>query len=434
MAKKQYSQDPKMKRRRMITLGIGVFLILLVLVIFISSLVSHHKKNSSSEAEEVQVTTEDGKVTTKVTGAPASATILSSGDYLIHKEIFDNSLTSDGTYDFNPIFEYVKDEISAADYAICDFEFTVKKDPEYTFYPTFQLPYSSVDPLVNAGFDMCVMANNHSADGREESMYRTLKVLRKKGLETTGTTLDPDDKNYAVIEVNGIKIGIVNYTFGEIASDGSVSLNGNAPLDATASQCINVFDVNDTATLYTNLQEAYDNMLADGAEATMAFMHWGNEYQTAESTQQDEIAQKLCDIGYNAIIGGHPHVIEPTATLTSSVDGHKTFCIYSCGNMVSNQRQEYIPEANGYTEDGIFVYTTFTRDEEGNVTLSSVDYTALWMDKYTANGKENYRLIPLSNLTDASKYNLSDNSLAKAKASKVRTNALVQEGVREFNS
>ena len=148
-------------------------------------------------------------------------------------------------------------------------------------------------------------------------------------------------------------------------------------------------------------------------------MHWGNEFQLQQTTTQQEIAQKLCDLGYNAIIGGHPHVIQPAAVLTGS-NGNKTFCIYSTGNMVSNQRREYMSASpNGYTEDAIFVYTTFERDNDGNVKLTKVDYTPLWMNK----SGSSYKLEICKG----------DNLTASQQSSKNRTDGLVAEGFSAWN-
>ena len=104
-------------------------------------------------------------------------------------------------------------------------------------------------------------------------------------------------------------------------------------------------------------------------------------------------------------------------------NGNKTFCLYSMGNMVSNQRREYFPSSRGYTEDAIFVYTTFERDNDGRVTLTKVDYTPLWMNKYSANGRQNYRLEPCSG----------DSLTASQQSSKNRTDGLVAEGFRAYN-
>lgn len=406
-----------MRQRRTITIIAAVALALIAIILLVIGLRSCGSldKKTDTAKEDTAVVQQDGRVT----GKPAKATILSSGDYLIHKMILDSVRTGNG-YDFDSIFTNVKDEITAADYAVCNFEFTITETGNFSFYPHFKLPPETADALKNAGFDFLVTANNHSGDDREDGIYRTVKILRQKGFKTTGTFETPDEKKYSVVDVNGIKVGIVNYTFGTIDDQGLKALNGNYALDANASQCINVFQNEKLPQLYSELEQITADMKKDGAEAYIAYMHWGNEFQLQQTTTQQEIAQKLCDLGYNAIIGGHPHVIQPAAVLTGS-NGNKTFCIYSTGNMVSNQRREYMSASpNGYTEDAIFVYTTFERDNEGNVKLASVDYTPLWMNK----SGSSYKLEICKG----------DNLTASQQSSKNRTDGLVAEGFSAWNS
>ena len=405
-----------MRQRRTITIIAAVALALIAIILLVIGLRSCGSldKKTDTAKEDTAVVQQDGRVT----GKPAKATILSSGDYLIHKMILDSVRTGNG-YDFDSIFTNVKDEITAADYAVCNFEFTITETGNFSFYPHFKLPPETADALKNAGFDFLVTANNHSGDDREDGIYRTVKILRQKGFKTTGTFETPDEKKYSVVDVNGIKVGIVNYTFGTIDDQGLKALNGNYALDANASQGINVFQNEKLPQLYSELEQITADMKKDGAEAYIAYMHWGNEFQLQQTTTQQEIAQKLCDLGYNAIIGGHPHVIQPAAVLTGS-NGNKTFCIYSTGNMVSNQRREYMSASpNGYTEDAIFVYTTFERDSEGNVKLASVDYTPLWMNK----SGSSYKLEICKG----------DNLTASQQSSKNRTDGLVAEGFSAWN-
>ncbi|MBR1703794.1 MAG: CapA family protein [Clostridia bacterium] len=403
------------RRKQILRIAVAILLLVaLVLLVVFGARSCRIDKATDKENNTATVQQDSGLVA----GKPATATILSSGDYLIHKMILDSVRTSGG-YDFDSIFTNVKDEITAADYAICNFEFTITETGNFNFYPHFRLPPETADALKNAGFDFLVTANNHSGDDREDGIYRTVRILREKGFKTTGTFETPDEKKYSVVDVNGIKVGIVNYTFGTIDDQGFKALNGNYALDTNASQCINVFQNEKLPQLYEELEQITDSMKKDGAEAYIAYMHWGNEFQLQQTSTQQEIAQKLCDLGYDAIIGGHPHVIQPSAVLTSA-DGHKAFCIYSTGNMVSNQRREYMSASpNGYTEDAIFVYTTFERDEDGNVKLTKVDYTPLWMNK----SGSSYKL-------EACK---GDNLTASQQSSRNRTDGLVAEGFAAWN-
>ena len=82
-----------------------------------------------------------------------------------------------------------------------------------------------------------------------------------------------------------------------------------------------------------------------------------------EASWQREIAQKLCDMGVDAIIGGHPHVIEPVDVFTSEDGLDKTFCAFSLGNQLSNQRREMMRLKTGNTEDGLFIDLEITRNK-----------------------------------------------------------------------
>jgi predicted transcriptional regulator YdeE len=136
-----------------------------------------------------------------------------------------------------------------------------------------------------------------------------------------------------------------------------VSLNG-IPLNATDKNLVNVFLKNDVAGFSADLAENIADMKADGAEAIVLYIHRGNEYQLKPNSYQTTIAQKMCDLGVDVIVGGHPHVIQPIDILTSSVSGKKTVCAYSVGNELSNQRIAYMDMKTGHTEDGMVLQTT----------------------------------------------------------------------------
>ena len=65
-------------------------------------------------------------------------------------------------------------------------------------------------------------------------------------------------------------------------------------------------------------EKIIENMRIEGAEFITFYMHWGEEYQLSQNAKQKEIAQKLCDMGVDVIIGGHPHVVQPIDLLTST--------------------------------------------------------------------------------------------------------------------
>jgi poly-gamma-glutamate capsule biosynthesis protein CapA/YwtB (metallophosphatase superfamily) len=390
----------------------------------------HVAESRQSEAARRPVPTQEPQEYT-----PVTATILSTGDFLPHGHLLASCQTADG-YDFNPCFDLVREKIQSVDYAVCDFEFTLTDGSQgYQTYPLFWSPYETVDAVKNAGFDGIVLANNHQADQGDEGIQENVRVLNEKGLATLGERADADTPNYTIVNLNGIHIGLLAYTYGQIYDDGHAALNG-MPLSVEASKNINVFDYNRLDAFYEQIAQDIQNMRQDGAEAVQVYMHWGNEYQITESGVQEEIAQKLCDLGVDALIGGHPHVIEPAAVLTNA-EGHRMFCIYSVGNMLSCQHAYRMPEyTEGHTEDGVFVLTTYQREADRSVHLAKVDYIPTWVNLYEEDGVQKHVIVPLKDLSDpeALGLNLRENGSALAEESKQRTDELVAAGFDAFNS
>ena len=363
----------------------------------------------------------------------ATATIASQGDLLMHKPVFDTCLQSDGSYNFESIFRYVKEYVSAYDYALANLETTFGGDQfKYQGNPEFNCPDALVNSVVEAGYDMLLTANNHAADTTAVGITRTVEKVREAGLAALGTQLNDEEPKYAVVDINGIRIGMVCYTYGYSASNGSFSLNGLAPIKDVGQ--VNYFMNNNLDKLYTQVQQQMDAMKAEGAEATMMFIHWGTEYQLTENATQQQIAQKLCDMGFDVIVGGHPHVVEPVDLLESTVDpDHKTVVIYSMGNAVSNQRtgiSNLFP--TGYTEDGVLFTVTFEKYSDGTVYVAQTDVMPTWVNMSSVSGKKEYNILPLDDSRRdqwQSLYNLTDALFGSAEKSYDRTMSIVGEGL-----
>lgn len=413
--------------RRMVTIGVVALVIIAILAVVIKVVVGKDKKSASgSDEPKTKVSKEE---TTVDPNAPvATAKVLSTGDVLIHKLLLEASADGSG-YSFDKHFRAVKDEISSADFAVANLEVTLGEG-NYQCYPTFKSPDSVVDALKNAGFDFLVSANNHCYDTAFDGLKRTAKVVRDKGLGQTGTKANLDQKDYEIVDVNGIKIGIINYAEETTCAAGRKALNGIL-MSTEANDYVNSFNAARMDDFYKDIEGNIAAMKQDGAEAIMLYIHWGVEYALTQNSSQSTIAQKMCDMGVDVIIGGHPHVIQPAAVLTSTKDpSHKTFCVYSVGNLLSNQRREFMGSAcpTGHSEDAIFVYTTFTKYGDGRVELTGVDYSPLWINRYAEGGSYVYEI---TNVSDTSK--ITKNADAAA-ASLERTKKLVDAGFKSFDS
>lgn len=375
----------------------------------------------------------------------STATVLSTGDILMHGKVINSGKQDDGSYNFDSIFQYVKSYTQAADFSVANLETTLcGTDNGYAYAgnPKFNCPDAIVDSLKGAGFDMLLTANNHADDTSLVGYKRTLNVVREKGLDTLGTYLSADEQKWTIEEVNGIKIGMVCYTYSDgFSQNGYPLLNYN---EVGENGILNYFTYDKLSEFYTQLQGYLDEMKAAGAEATVVYLHWGEEYKwkTGEgpNANQTAMAQKLCDMGVDVIVGGHPHVVQPVDLLQSGTDAeHKTIVLYSMGNAVSNQRKEEMQqsEPTGHTEDGVLFCVTFAKYSDGSVCVDSAELIPTWVNMHANSGSTEYNILPLEEATAAqwqAQFGLTDTQLANAKASFDRTQALTLTGMEKVQS
>ena len=367
----------------------------------------------------------------------ATATISSTGDVLMHMPVINSGLQADGSYNFDYIFEHLSTYSSAADYAVANLETTLAgTDNGYPYhgYPNFNCPDEIVDGLMNAGFDMMLTANNHSYDTSLVGYKRTIETVRGKGMDNLGTMLTDEEPKYIIKEINGIKIGMLCYTYAfSVNEKGCPSLNG-MPHIAEYGLC-NYFYNGNLEAFYTEVQGHLDAMAEAGAEATMMYIHWGVEYNyNSANDEQKKIAQELCDMGIDVIVGGHPHVVQPMELLTSTVDPEqKTVCLYSMGNAVSNQRLGNISYVStAHTEDGVLFNVTFEKYSDGTVYLQDVDILPTWVYMSVAAYPNTYHIIPLDiEIKDqwVEQFGISETVAASAMKSYDRTMAIVGNGL-----
>lgn len=365
-----------------------------------------------------------------------TASISIQGDLLMHEPVFRTCNTGNG-YDFSSIFLYMKEYTDRFDFSGANLETTFGGDNyKYQGNPEFNCPDGLELAVKDAGYDMLLTANNHASDTRADGIKRTVEKVRDAGLLALGTQLSDEEPKFVVQEINGIQVGMICYTYATGTSDDGLRprLNGLAPVGEVG--LVNFFRENNLDAFYTEVEGHLAAMKEAGAEATMIFLHWGVEYQTKENDKQDAMTQKLCDLGFDVVVGGHPHVVQPVETKTSTLDpSHNTVVIYSLGNAVSNQRSGYstlFPP--GYTEDGAMFSVVFEKYSDGTVYLADVDVLPTWVNMRTDTNPKQYNIVPLEDSRRgewADAFGLNNNTLSQAERSYERTMGIVGEGLEQ---
>ncbi len=368
----------------------------------------------------------------------STATIGVTGDILFHDKVIESGLQADGTYNYDHIHRQWKSYVQSVDFAVANLEVTLcGSDNGYSYkgYPCFNSPDAAAEALKNACFDMVLTANNHSYDTGNVGFLRTQHTLDQIGLKRIGTRMTADTPNFTVEEINGIQVGMINYTYAtDISDSGKVYLNGIG-LSAEDSNLVNAFSYARLEAFYNKLAGELEQMKQQGAEVTVLYIHWGDEYQTTQNETQSKMAQRLCDLGIDVIVGNHAHVPQPVELLTNSADEtKKTLCIYSTGNAVSNIYKTTKFPKN--TEDGMLFSFTFAKYSDGTVLLESADVLPTWVDRTDETTWEPmFLVLPLDReVADwQGTMGLSDATLQECKDSYDRTMGIVGPGLEAAN-
>ena len=431
--KRTRRQKAIIKRRIFLSLCILVLAAIIGLVGFIVfSVVRPNDKNASSSNISAQSSSDISKEQEE----PKLATVLSTGDIMVHSTQLDGARASGGDgYDFSAFFKETAPYLKKADLSIGNLEVTFggEESGKYSGYPAFNTPDSLADVMKKAGFNFLLTSNNHCYDTGLFGLKRTVQVLQSKGFDYIGTREDTTKELFTVKNVNGIKIGMADYTY-ETDTDisGRKALNGNI-ISEEANDLIASFSYNNVDAFYNEAKSVISKMKENGAEFIVFYMHWGNEYKLEANTWQKSIAQELSNMGVDIIIGSHPHVIEPVELIRSEDGQNTTVCLYSTGNAISNQRQEImVPECpTGHTEDGmLFTYTL--KKVGGEVTLEGIDLIPTWVNKYRGGSGYQYTIYPLEKADwGKTKYGLDSAAAKKAINSYERTKEIVAEGLTE---
>lgn len=281
-------------------------------------------------------------------GPPDTVSMFVIGDVMLHSKQME--------YPYTQFLAGIKGLMQSADVTVANMEFTLAGEP-YTGYPEFSAPDEYADYAADCGVNVFLTANNHIMDKGRAGLERTLEVYRNmensKQIRFVGTSTDEMDelsRNPLIINVRGIRIAFLNFTYGT-----------NAPMRVQTWPKVNRIDTTDIHKALTRAKERK-------ADFILAFPHWGEEYALEHSEAQENLAHWLVKNGVNAIIGAHPHVIQDSTV----IGGVPIF--YSVGNAVSN-----MSAANTQLELGVGL--KFVRDENGDRSMLSPSVSYLWCSR-----------------------------------------------------
>ena len=243
-------------------------------------------------------------------------TLAMVGDGLIHSALYYDAYEN-GTYNFYKKLELIKPIIKEYDLAYYNQESILGGTSiGLSTYPRFNSPQEFGDAMIDCGFNLVSLANNHTLDRGAEAIERSRNYWNSKNnIMVNGSATSEDERNnIQIMEKNEIKYTLLSYT---------TTTNG---ISSPNNYFVNVYNENTVKEDIAKVRNKVDLL--------MVAMHWGTEYNTGVTESQKKIAQFLSEQGVDIIIGAHPHVIEPVEYIGN------TLVIYSLGNFISAQRTD----------------------------------------------------------------------------------------------
>ncbi|WP_060663633.1 CapA family protein [Bacillus sp. CHD6a] len=257
-------------------------------------------------------------------GFRTEATLSAVGDLLIHSTVYNAAKTGENSYNFNPMLDKVKSYLLETDISIANQE-TIIGGTEIGLsnYPSFNSPFEVADALKEAGVDIVSIANNHTLDRGEKAIMNAINHYETIGMEYVGGYKSNEDKaRLRTLSKNGIEFSFLSYTYGT---------NG-IPVPERKEFFVNLIN---REAIKKDVEEAKQN-----SDVVVVAMHWGVEYILYPNSEQEELADFLAEIGVDIVIGHHPHVLQPMKFMERP-DGGKMFVVYSLGNFLSGQKDDY---------------------------------------------------------------------------------------------
>ena len=292
--------------------------------------------------------------------------ILFMGDVMQHRQQLHSALipgtdsTLSSSYDYSSYFAHVQHFIDEADFTVANMEFCLG-GPPYTGYPSFSAPEALAEEAAEAGIDLFLCANNHICDKGRRGLVSSLEKYGKIGVPVIGVyrdSLDEQKHNPYIAELGGVRVAFINFTYGT---------NG---IRVPEPFIVNMMDKE-------KVREAFVMAREKEADIIIALPHWGQEYTTVPDSRQREWAEFLLECGADAVIGSHPHVVQPVEFPVA----------YSMGNFISNMSLRN-------TELGLMMILRIAVTSYGDSYVAGLEAVPVWCSRPGGYG-DGYTVLPV---------------------------------------
>ena len=273
-----------------------------------------------------------------------TATVLAVGDNLVQPSLLASGQSETGAWNYDSVYANLKSDIQAADIAMVNQEtpFTTDHSAVSGTAP-YATPTEVGDALVNAGFNVVTSATALIDDNGSSMINETLNYWETSHPDVTlvGIHKSQTSTNTAkIVEINGIKIAFLDYTFPAYGSQSGISDNSadttgsSASSGSTATSSSSkgsMIDTFNTADVAAAIKQAKSS-----ADCVIFSANWGKTEEPMPTEYEKEWANFLMEQGVDVVIGTNPNVLQPYGYLTDD-SGHNMLIYYSLGNFVTGQ-------------------------------------------------------------------------------------------------
>ncbi len=261
-----------------------------------------------------------------------SVRVISVGDNLVQKYVYlaAQNWATDGTYDFTKSYENITDVIALGDIRMINQETLIAND-QYEISGSnfnFNSPTQLGEELMDVGFNVITMANNHLLDkgigGLEATLDYWDKMKETNDITVLGAYRDAEDMNrLRTMEVNGMTVAFLAYT----EHINGYKVPSDSPVEVVLTSELEV------------MQEQIESAKRV-ADAVIVSVHWGVEDTHYVPEERKMLAQDMVNWGADVIVGTHTHTAETMEYITRA-DGTQGFVFYSLGNFISAQTDNF---------------------------------------------------------------------------------------------
>lgn len=296
------------------------------------------------------------------------ATLSFVGDILIHQALYREVVQ--GTQHFSQIWRRTDGLVRKADFSVGNLEGPAAlgidrngRDRGDVGFIYDGVVYSGTDfrfnyhprilsDLKNSGYDLITSANNHALDRGSLGIDKTLEAARNIDLPVVGIrhSQERNASYFKVVQIRNMKIAFVGCT---------EMTNGIPDGKDQVLHCYRKPEI-----ILDLIREVSGRSDMD---AVIVLPHWGTEYSNTPNSQQQAFARRYLEAGATAVIGSHPHVLQPWEKYLTK-DGRETLIAYSLGNFVAGQ-------AGLERKTGVVVYFGLTKKSSKKAQITGIAYT-----------------------------------------------------------